>query len=245
MNPVTISFWHGWGADPGVWTDLTASLRQILPPGHVLHTPPLPGYADTPLPESHAARDMVDALMETLPPPAIVCGWSLGAVLALLAASVYSNRIDKLILIAGTPAFIKRTDWQHGTGFQAVDKLSSNIRVDPVSALRRFVAFANQNDAQAQQIVQQFHAPAVSLQTLEVGLNLLKHTDLRGVAPHIRQKTLLIHGAHDPLMPLGAAQWLQKNIKKAELTVFPDSAHAPFLSDTAHCARVIADFMNA
>jgi len=61
----------------------------------------------------------------------------------------------------------------------------------------------------------------------------------------IRQPTLLLHGARDTLMPLSAAEWLQKHIQKAQLAVLPGASHAPFLSDTPKSAEIIVDFLNA
>ena len=43
-------------------------------------------------------------------------------------------------------------------------------------------------------------------------------------------RTLLIHGAADPLMPLGAADALAALIPGAQVAAFAECAHAPFLS---------------
>ena len=49
-------------------------------------------------------------------------------------------------------------------------------------------------------------------------------------AARIACPTLLIHGAADPLMPLGAAEALAALIPGAQLAAFAECAHAPFLS---------------
>lgn len=78
---------------------------------------------------------------------------------------------------------------------------------------------------------------------LDAGLDFLDRADFRPLVPDIRQKTLLIHGANDPLMPSDAAFWLAENLPDATLRVLPDVAHAPFLSDSPQCARLIEMFL--
>ena len=79
---------------------------------------------------------------------------------------------------------------------------------------------------------------------LEAGLDFLDEADFRPIVPEIRQKTLLIHGADDPLMPLEAVCWLAQALPDAALHVLPGVAHAPFLSDPRQCARLIGKFLN-
>lgn len=243
----TIVFWHGWGMGPGVWNDLVDQLRPALSEKYDLLIQPMPGY--TPEQVStvyYSITQLVDDLMKALSGPLILCGWSQGAMLAMLAATRFPEQVEKLILIGATPNFMKRNDWPGGVPLNMIDKLGSGIRVDPVSALRRFITIFNQNDTNAREVARKLSdvssAPAASL---EAGLDLLKHTDLRPIMHDIRQPTLLLHGARDTLMPLSAAEWLQKHIQKAQLAVLPGASHAPFLSDTPKSAEIIVDFLNA
>ena len=79
-------FWHGWGMSPDVWTDFMKDLREVLPGDTVYEAVPLPGYAGTGLPDGDSLSSWADALMEGMPEPIVLCGWSMGAVLALSAA---------------------------------------------------------------------------------------------------------------------------------------------------------------
>ena len=243
----TIVFWHGWGMGPQVWDGLVEQLRTPLSPDFELLVQPLPGYTPAQEPVVHySVTQLLDDLMADLSPPVILCGWSLGAILAMLAASTYPEHVKKLILIGATPNFITRTDWPSGIAINMIDKMGSGIRVDPAATLRRFITIFNQNDVNAREIAKKLsEVTSAPVPSLESGLDLLKHTDLRPIVPNIRQPTLLIHGAHDTLMPLSAAQWLNRHIQKSQLVVFPDASHAPFLSDTRQSAKVIADFLDA
>lgn len=247
----TIVFWHGWGMGPDVWTDLVDKLRPALPPEYELFVQPMPGYTPEQIPVVHYSAtkmldDLMDELMEKVTPPVILCGWSLGAILAMLAAASFPARVEKLILIGATPNFMKRTDWPVGVPLNMIDKLASSIRVDANATLRRFVTIFNQDDIHAREVARKMEGmTSAPMPTLEAGLDLLKHTDLRTIVPEIRQPALLLHGAQDTLMPLSSAQWLQKHLRKAQLAVLPDASHAPFLSDTPRCAKIIVDFLNA
>jgi pimeloyl-[acyl-carrier protein] methyl ester esterase len=79
---------------------------------------------------------------------------------------------------------------------------------------------------------------------LATGLAWLRDIDLRLQAPLVKAPTLLIHGAADPLMPVGAAQALAALIPGARLEALADCAHAPFMSRPAEFAALLHAFLN-
>jgi pimeloyl-[acyl-carrier protein] methyl ester esterase len=243
----TIVFWHGWGLGPQVWDKLIEQLSPSLSTRYELVVQPLPGYAPSQKPIVHSSLDeLLNDLMKDLTPPVVLCGWSLGAILALLAASHFPTQVDKLILISATPNFMKRADWSDGVAQNLIDKLGTGIRMDPIATIKRFITILNQNDINARDIAKNLSgASSAPVSCLENGLDLLKHTDLRSIVPDIRQPALLLHGALDTLMPLSAAQWLNKHIPNSELFVLEDASHAPFLSNSEQSAKIIVDFLNA
>lgn len=238
--------WHGWGMHPAAWDGLTAQLasqHSIAPRAQAL-----PGYAGTPAPAATTMDALTDALLADVSAPITLCGWSLGALLALHAAQRQPHKIARLILIGATPSFVQRPNWPHGMTPAALAEFADAVNTDAKTALKRFIALFNQNDVNARTIGRDL-ARALATDalpdtaTLAVGLALLRNTDLRSVLPGIQQPVLIIHGAHDPLMPLAAAEWLTAALPQARLAVLPDAAHALFLSNPARCAALIADFM--
>lgn len=232
---------------PGVWDDLANRLRPVLDNRYKLLIQPLPGY--TPKQETvvhYSATTLLDDLMSELTPPLILCGWSLGAMLAMLAASRFPRQVEKLILIGATPNFMKHPDWPDGVSPALIDKLDSGIRVNVAAALRRFITIFNQHDDHAREIARKLtDITSAPLPCLETGLDILRHTDLRPIIHEIQQPTLLLHGAQDTLMPLSSAEWLHKNMQNARLAVLPGASHAPFLSDPVASAGFITDFLDA
>lgn len=236
--------WHGWGMPPAAWDGFTAQLSGSP------QTPPLPGYAATPAQVPYSLDTLVDTLLEGQSAPVTLCGWSLGALLALHAAQRHPDKVARLILIGATPSFVQRADWPHGMTPQALAEFTEAVARDPATSLKRFIALFNQNDVNSRRVGRELTqalttAPLPSTATLVAGLDLLRDTDLRAQVPTIRQPTLLIHGAHDPLMPLAAAQWLAATLPQAQLAVLPDAGHAPFLSDVARCAALVTEFLHA
>ncbi|WP_025915891.1 alpha/beta fold hydrolase [Herminiimonas sp. CN] len=242
MNELVL--WHGWGMHPAAWDGLAAHLKIQA------RAPALPGYAGSAAPSLYTMDALTDALLADVSTPITLCGWSLGALLALHAAQRQPDRIARLILIGATPSFVQRPNWPHGMTPAALAEFTDALEADPKTALKRFIALFNQNDVNGRSIGRELTRALATADlppaaVLAAGLALLRYTDLRANVPHIAQPTLLLHGAHDPLMPLAAAEWLAAALPQARLEVLPDAAHAPFLSDPARCAALIADFINA
>lgn len=227
----------GWGLGRG---PLNATVDALQ--GQFLD---LPGYGGTALISDFDAA--IDQLAGQLPDQAALIGWSLGAQVALAIAARYPGKIARLVLIAGTPAFIQHTDWPPALPPAALAEFRASIAQDAAAALPRFVSNFNRGDAQAKKATRELLAladPLPSTDTLLCGLDWLRDIDLRAAMPAIHTTTLLIHGAMDPLMPLAAAQALQAQMPRARLTSLDRSAHAPFISQAEACHSALRAFLN-
>lgn len=217
----------GWGFDSRVWQPLTRLLEQDF--------------------RIHSASDDLPAGAH-LPAGAIVCGWSLGALTAMQMALAQPARIDRLVLIGATPRFVQAPDWPQAQPAALLEGFATAVAADPHAALRRFTALLNQGDAQARRLTRELsavlatEATEVIATTLAAGLKTLRDTDLRNDVSRIRQPVLLLHGAHDALMPLAAGEFLATHLPDARLEVFPDAAHAPFLAHPERCADLLRRF---
>jgi len=233
-------FWHGWGMRSAAWHSLAHHLKHRCE----LHLPSLPGYDDTPAPHPYTAEAVVDAMLAEKTKPITLCGWSLGAMLAMLAAHRHPEKVHRLILISATPSFVQRDGWKHGITAKALADFSSAVSLDAAVAIKRFITLFNHNDAQAHSNARELgELDLPSQAVLDAGLTLLRDMDLRHLAPEIHQPTLLIHGKRDPLMPLAAAEWLATTMPSAKLDICPHAAHAPFISDPVHCANLITEWL--
>lgn len=233
---------HGWGLTPRVWDPL----RAHLPPDRIVHAPTLPGHGEA-APAACDLRAWSDALLSKLPERCVLCGWSLGAMLAMDLAHRRPERVARLVLIGATPRFVADATWPHGLDAETVAGFMLDFAADAAGTLRRFVALQALGDARRRS-VQGGLMDAVatpdgkSTRDFAGGLQLLAEADLRDTAAALPQRTLLLHGAGDALMPLAAARWLQDTLSTAELTVFDDCGHAPHLSRAPDSAALIEAF---
>jgi len=191
-----------------------------------------------------------EVLAQALPEGCIVCGWSLGGLLAMQTVSLAPQRFKGLILVGSTPRFTQDGDWPHAQPKALLSMFGAAVARNPADVLQRFVALLNQGDTNApticREMVQQLlAAPLPDTPTLLAGLDWLRAVDLRPRLAHISTPTLLIHGEHDPLMPLPTAHWLAKTLPNAQLEVVAGAAHAPFLNDPDAFARRIGEFCHA
>ncbi|PKO92285.1 MAG: hypothetical protein CVU16_07100 [Betaproteobacteria bacterium HGW-Betaproteobacteria-10] len=206
----------------------------------------LPGYRDAPLISDFYAA--ADAIAARLPTGCRLVGWSLGAQLATAIAARAPEKVSQLALIAGTASFIQRAGWPHAMPAQTLVEFAAGVATDIEAMLPRFVGGFNRGDARAKAVtleLLQRADPRPPSATLATGLNWLRDVDLRPLAPKIIAPTLLIHGANDPLMPLAAAEALAALIPGAELAVFADCAHAPFMSQPEAFNARLSQFLNA
>lgn len=236
---------HGWGVGKTAWQPLCQALAARCE----VHLVDLPGYGDAPACTDSFA-DTAQRLVEALPAGVVLCGWSLGALLALQAARLAGPRIGGLVLVGATPSFTQRAGWPQAQPAALLETFAAAVADNPASALQRFVALSNQGDMQARAanraLWQALAAqPLPDTATLLQGLHWLRNVDLRDQIAGLAQPTLLIHGDRDPLMPLAAAQWLQGALKNAQLEVISGAAHAPFLHTPEEIAKLIGNHCHA
>ncbi len=191
----------------------------------------LPGYGNAPLITDFDAA--VADIAARLQPGTTLAGWSLGAQLALAVAARAPEKVGKLLLVAGTASFVQRNGWPHAMPPEMLAEFAAGIAADVEAMLPRFVGGFNRGDARGKEVTWQLldlSDPLPPAATLAAGLDWLRDVDLRPELAQITAPTLLIHGANDPLMPLGAAEALATAIPGARLAPFADCAHAPFVS---------------
>ncbi|MFT3847441.1 MAG: alpha/beta fold hydrolase [Propionivibrio sp.] len=237
---------HGWGLGQAAWNAVLPALEARFNVSVLA----LPGYGST---QPHPFPSFVETatqITRAIPQDAYVCGWSLGALLALQVAILAPRRLSGLILVSGTASFVQRDDWPAAQPPALLDAFCDAVEQDASGALQRFVALFNQGDTQARAIGRALNrqlqaAPPADSGTLLDGLGWLRDVDLREKIAAIDTPALIIHGANDTLMPLGAGQWLAENLRGARLTVMPGAAHAPFLNDPEFFANLIGEYCHA
>lgn len=237
---------HGWGTNAAVWDEMATHLA----PHFRVHGVDLPGHGASPACQPYTLDAVADALAAALPPRVTVCGWSFGGQLALNWVLRKPRQIERLVLIAATPRFVKGAQWECGIEIAVLDDLALDLVEDFRATLQRFFALQTQGDADARTVLRRlrermFAHGEPDVAALAAGLRLLKETDLRDRLPQVTQPALILHGERDTIVPLAASAYLQRALPRAALEVCAGAAHAPFIAQPRRIARRIAEFCDA
>src|SRR5215213_2993409 len=152
-------------------------------------------------------------------------GLSEGGPLAVLFATTFPERVRSLTLwgtfarclwapdyergldAALTDAFVEDIKQKWGTGHALAGFLGANAAEDGFTDLARYE--------------RQTASPGAAASILHHNINM----DVRHALGAVQVPTLVIHRDHDPIVPLGAGEYLADNIRGAELTVLPGAFH--------------------
>lgn len=233
---------HGWGYDSSVFTPVVTELATRCR----VHLVDLPGYGRNRALLPMTLPELAAAIGEALPVGTTLCGWSLGGQVALSALAKSARQFPRLVMVSSTPRFVAGDGWPHGVAPVLLAGFARALKADPAALMARFGALVNQGDASARELTRLLAAnQSTALATpaaLAQGLDWLAELDLRLLLPKVTKPVLLLHGALDPLIPLGAAEAARDGFANASLQVFPKAAHVPFLSDPQRFVALIGDF---
>ena len=138
MTRPDLTLVHGWGMHGSIWSPCLDALRVVAN----VRLADLPGYGGTPDVNgafADAARSLVAPIGETETGDRVtLCGWSLGALLAMQAALLVPERVEKLILVAATPRFTQQAEWNEAQPASLLDDFAAAVADDRDATLQRF-----------------------------------------------------------------------------------------------------------
>lgn len=237
---------HGWGFDGTAWGDFGCRLARHFR----VHRVDLPGHGHSRSVRFEELQAVTERVAHVIPPDATVCGWSLGGLVALQLAVSYPARAARLVLIAATPCFVARDDWNAGMPAQTFDGFRLSLSADRVRALRRFAGLVAEGSVDRRERLRQMVSMTTSAnpdaESLDAALQALGKTDMRPAASSVTAPALMIHGEGDGLVPVAAARWLADQLAArgpgaagVRLEVLPGASHAPFLDAPDRVADLI------
>src|SRR5262249_30224423 len=105
---------HGWGLNLRVWDGVVEDLRDHFR----MIAVDLPGHGRSAWSSGRTTPAEQTWLLHTslasVSNHYSLLGWSLGAQMALDLAGAMPGKVDRLVLVAGTPQFIESADWPYG-----------------------------------------------------------------------------------------------------------------------------------
>jgi pimeloyl-[acyl-carrier protein] methyl ester esterase len=209
----------------------------------------LPGHGRSEAMSPFTLETVSKVLVDAVPDEACCwLGWSLGAAFVLEIAHRYPGRVNKLVLLAGTPCFVKKSDWP-GMGEQVLENFAASLQQDSQGTLLRFLALQikgldNQKSALQKIIPLVSESPAPNQHILEEGLTILKESDLRETFANLKIPVAVILGQLDTLVPAIVSEKMLALLPEMALTVIDRAGHMPFLSHEDAVVKAVCEFMD-
>jgi pimeloyl-ACP methyl ester carboxylesterase len=238
---------HGAGTSSAIWRramPLLAEQRRVI-------APDLPGYGGSPASgPGFALEEVTDRLAAGLqdagvPAPYDLVGHSMGGAIAILLAGRHPERVRRLVLVA--PA-----------GLAALPRVAAGLLgavAAPFAIARRTVATPLAGSAFVRRLalagvardgarVPAEHARAVLASSagatrIGPGLASAAAADLRRALASLDGPLGLVWGEHDLVIPPRRIEVIRRARPDVQLSVVPDTAHAPMLErPEAFCAAL-------
>jgi pimeloyl-[acyl-carrier protein] methyl ester esterase len=223
---------HGWGLSSSVWTEIQRTLSARCSVTRV----DLPGYG-----QSRNAKvpwrleEVAKAVADVVTAPSVWMGWSLGGMVAVVAAQHCPNQVRALVLIASNPCFVQKRDWAHGLPWEVLRTFAEGLAHDYETTLSRFLSLQAGQDEDARWVIKRLRKELLQRglpdrAVVRAGLAVLQNTDLRPLLGRVECPALLIFGEHDVLVPRGVAKAVSMLRPDWHVALLANSGHAPFLS---------------
>jgi 2-hydroxy-6-oxonona-2,4-dienedioate hydrolase len=223
---------HGFGGSAFSWRDTQLALEQAGLRSMAIDLPPF-GYSQ----RSGIGPDwasLVVGLVDQIDPDArlFVVGHSMGAGVAARLAARHPDRLERLILVAGTPTMGARNQ---GPGLRLVNRTPALGRWAEVLAAHRLVSEDNISEMlasafgrapSADELAGYYH-PLTIPGTYPALLRRMELESSQDATDWDQVPTVLIWGEDDRWVPLSVGQTLIDRHPELEIHVMPGAGHNP------------------
>jgi pimeloyl-[acyl-carrier protein] methyl ester esterase len=236
---------HGWAMHSGIWRDFAEQLAQ----NYQVTCIDLPGHGRSKKIDSFTLERISEALVNAVSDESSCwLGWSLGATVVLDIARRFPERVNSLVLLAGNPAFTQTAQWP-GMNIGLLDAFADKLNEDCQATLLRFLSLQVNNLPDYLTLLRTLRSAVLECdppdhETLQGGLDILKHSDLRPVLSCASVPVSVILGTRDTLVPVSAGQNMQELAPDITLNIIDKAGHVPFLSHSQELLAMISRFMD-
>jgi len=239
---------HGWRAHKGLWDDWAKHYFE----GYRVTLIDLPGHGDSRpirVPEDQILDAWQDAILQVLPAKSIVLGWSLGGLLAQRIALQHPERVSALILLASSPCFVQREDWQPALERPMIAQYLMEVGNNAAALFKSFFMLQSLGSPQPKSVykkmVSMLSVMSTDIPSMRQGLLLLESVDLRPFLKDLRQPTLWVLSEKDAIIPIALADELKRLQPNAQVVTVPNCGHLPFMICPEATANMMMSFLKA
>lgn len=194
------------------------------------------------------ARDLEALLDEVEAEGAILVGWSMGSlVIWELASQLGLNGIRGVIVVDQSPSDFRWPDWPDGfLDLPTLQHVMEAVQTDQAAMTRDLVGLMFHEppaESDAAWMVEEISRPPASVASAILFDQTVR--DYRGSLAAVDVPSLVITGRHDKLVPIAAAELVASSMPRAELIVFEESGHCPFLDEADRFNDTVAGFVDS
>jgi pimeloyl-ACP methyl ester carboxylesterase len=224
---------HGWGGTIESWAPVYEALRRA----HTVYAFDLPGFGASGLPlNPWGSADYAQLILKAmdhlkLDTPHLI-GHSFGGQVTIRLASTHPERVGKLVLVASA-------------GMRRRPKLTTRLKRAAARLGRCVATYGGKmgeplRDAIYRRVQSQDYARAGAMRPTLVKV---VNEDVSRLLPQIQSPTLLVWGERDPDVPLAAGRTMERLIPQAQLVVFENAGHFPYLDQFDRFRLVVGRFL--
>jgi malonyl-CoA O-methyltransferase len=240
---------HGWGFSSRIWRPLLTQLaEQHNTEAFAIDLPGFGSAYHEPLSEKgdDALEQTLQYILEQLPDRSVLCGWSLGGMLAVQIAARWPERVAGIITLGSNLHFTDTENWP-GMPAQDYAEFCRRFAAQPEKTWQRFLTLQARGDENANAVSTLLtlltNFADIHPQTASRLLTLLGTIDNRRAFARISAPGLHITGEHDAITPSAILPHLSRINPSQQSQWISGCGHALFLSQTATVAKQIADFL--
>jgi malonyl-CoA O-methyltransferase len=246
LHEYPIMLLHGWGFSSTIWRPLMQALHEQ--DCNAVYAIDLPGFGSAFHESCDSLDQVLDVIIEQLPEKSVLCGWSLGGMLAIQIAARWPEKIAAVITIGSNLFFTQDEAWP---GMPSADfqQFCQRFSAQPEKTWQRFLLLQTRNDSHADQAAAALALLAdyssIHPHTAGKMLALLGEMDNRELFATLSIPGLHCLGEHDAITPASLAPLLQKINAQQSVKILAGSAHALPASRPEQLASVIKEFLSS
>jgi pimeloyl-[acyl-carrier protein] methyl ester esterase len=234
---------HGWAMHSGIWgrvvdalaVDFRVNLVDL--PGHgINHHLSLPRDLDA----------VAKQILSEVPPSAWI-GWSLGGLVALAAAMMRPQSIEKLVMVSATPSFGRQENWQCGVEETTQQSFLEGLDHDFEETVNQFALQAFGTKHLDESIARLGNLPfkqnIPTKDTLKSGIHLLTDNNLLPDLNKCKTPTLFLGGTRDRTINPESFEQAAAIMPNASSVSIVGAGHAPFISHEDEFLHIIQAFL--
>ncbi len=236
---------HGWLMNLRCWDGIVARfkdrcrLTMVDLPGHG-------GSLDSSYSFGHPQR-LVSGLLRLAPDNAVWVGWSLGGLLAQLAAQAAPERVRSVVSVGMGSRCVASADWPYGANRALFETTLRLFAVFPERVLRLLIKwqlFGSERRMDVRTLMNSLAAMPWDKEELKAGLELVRTADARNAMRGFDKPALFIAGEKDLIIKPANLEQSSRLAPRGRCVTVAGAGHAPFLSHPPEFAATLGGFID-